>query len=219
MSSRLDVMRARVEPEFLFGALADVRELYGKDRAVAEAMVDALITYLRAALPQMRGQGSTVRREIELATAYAAVLQVPRGEALTLSHGIAEGLDDIALSPMVLLPITQAAFEGEAGGVRTRYAIDAVEARRRHRHHARGGRRHATAGMERKRPRCRAPHARGVLRGHGAPRLRQRRLAPLGARFARAGSVAGGAARDGQRLSSDSMRATSSRDCGSTSLT
>jgi len=129
MASRLDVMRARVEPEFLFGALADVRELYGKDRAVAEAMVDALITYLRAALPQMRGQGSTVRREIELATAYAAVLQVPRGEALTVSQHIAEGLDDIVLSPMVLLPVTQAAFEGEGDGVRTRYAIEAVVAR------------------------------------------------------------------------------------------
>jgi hypothetical protein len=128
MASRLDVLRARVEPEFLFGALADVRGLYGKDRAVAEAMVDALITYLRAALPQMRGQGSTLGREVELAAAYAAVLQVPRGEALALSHDIADGLDDIALSPMVLLPITQAAFDGEGGALRTRYAIDAVEA-------------------------------------------------------------------------------------------
>jgi len=125
MASRLDVMRARVEPEFLFGALADVRELYGRDRAVAEAMVDALITYLRAALPQMRGQGSTVRREVELAAAYATVLQVPRGDALALSAHIGGGLDDVPLSPMVLLPITQAAFEGEGGGVRTRYAIDA----------------------------------------------------------------------------------------------
>ena len=128
MASRLDVMRARVEPEFLFGALADVRGLYGKDRAAAEAMVDALITYLRAALPQMRGQGSTVRREIDLATAYASVLQVPRGDALTLSQAIEHGLDDVALSPMVLLPIAQSAFEGEAGSARTRYAIDAVAA-------------------------------------------------------------------------------------------
>lgn len=126
MASRLDVMRARVEPEFLFGALGEVRELYQKDQPVADQLVDALIVYLRAALPQMRGQASTLRREIGLATAYASVLQVPRGDTLLLSQSIDERLGDVALAPMVLLPLAQAVFEGADAGLRTRFAIDAT---------------------------------------------------------------------------------------------
>jgi hypothetical protein len=125
MASRLDVMRARVEPEFLFGALGEVRELYQQDQSVADALVDALIVYLRAALPQMRGQASTLRREVDLASAYAAVLQVPRGDTLSLSQSVDERLGDVALAPMVLLPLAQAAFEGSDAGLRTRFAIDA----------------------------------------------------------------------------------------------
>ncbi len=128
MASRLDVMRARVEPEFLFGAMARVRELYQRDRAVADEMVDALIAYLRAALPQMRGQASTVRREVDVAAAYAAVLQVPRGDALSLEQRVDDDIADVAFAPMVLLPLTQAAFEGGDAGARTRYAIEASAA-------------------------------------------------------------------------------------------
>lgn len=126
MATRLDVMRARVEPEFLFGALAEVRKLYQEDREAGDAMIDALIAYLRAALPQMRGQGSTVQREVDLAAAYAAVLQVPRGDALALSQSVEEHLREVPLAPMLLLPLAQAAFEGGDAGLRTRFAIDAV---------------------------------------------------------------------------------------------
>ncbi|MFO1306808.1 MAG: histidine kinase, partial [Burkholderiales bacterium] len=126
MATRLDVMRARVEPEFLFGALAEVRKLYQENRVAGDEMIDALIVYLRAALPQIRGQGSTVQREVDLAGAYAAVLQVPRGDALSLSRSVEEDLREIPLAPMVLLPLAQAAFEGSDAGLRTRFAIDAA---------------------------------------------------------------------------------------------
>jgi len=126
MESRLAVMRARVEPEFLFGALDEVRDLYGRNPGAAADMVDALIAYLRAALPQMRGGGSTIRREADLACAYVAVLQVPRGEALSVDEDIGSDVEDVVLPPMVLLPLTQAAFASGDAGLRRTFAIDAT---------------------------------------------------------------------------------------------
>ena len=70
LASRLKVMQARVEPELLFGVLSDVRRLYEREPAVADALLDDLIGYLRAALPQLRGEASTLGREVALAAAY-----------------------------------------------------------------------------------------------------------------------------------------------------
>jgi len=123
MASRLDVLRARVEPEFLFGALDDVRKLYQRDRDTADEMVDALIVYLRAALPQMRGESSTVRREMDLARAYVAVLQVPRADTLDSSHRMDAEVAAVFLPPMILLPLTQAAFVHEDADLRRAYEI------------------------------------------------------------------------------------------------
>lgn len=129
MESRLAVLRARVEPEFLFGALDEVRALYRRDRVMADEMIDALITYLRAALPQMRGEASTVGREIDLVRAYVGVLQVPRGAALALDAWVAGDVRDAALPPMVLLPLAQATFASGATDLRRRFRIDARAAR------------------------------------------------------------------------------------------
>ena len=72
LESRLQAMQARVEPQFLFNTLAQVRDLYRADAALGERMLDELIAYLRAAMPKMRDTSSTVGQEIELVRAYLA---------------------------------------------------------------------------------------------------------------------------------------------------
>jgi hypothetical protein len=39
-------------------------------------MLDELILYLRAALPDMRAVNSTLKQEVDLARAYLAILQI-----------------------------------------------------------------------------------------------------------------------------------------------
>src|SRR5205823_33842 len=46
--SRLRAMQARIEPQFLFNTLAQVKRLYEIDPALAQRMLDDLIAYLRA---------------------------------------------------------------------------------------------------------------------------------------------------------------------------
>ena len=129
MESRLAVLRARVEPEFLFAALGDVRSLYQRDGAAADEMLDALIVYLRAALPQMRGEASTIGREIELVGAYVGVLQVPRRAVLQCEARAAIDVRETELPPMVLLPLAQAAFADGEADRRRRFVIaaDAID--------------------------------------------------------------------------------------------
>ena len=105
LESRLQAMQARVEPEFLFETLAQVRRLYAENPALAERILEDLITYLRAAMPHLQGTASTVAREIELVRAYLAVAQVRRGDRSRVTSEVAEGIGEARFPPMLLLPL------------------------------------------------------------------------------------------------------------------
>ena len=70
--ARLQVLQARIEPHFLFNALANVRRLYQTDRAAGREMLDNLMRVLDVALPHMREARSRVGRELALGEAYLA---------------------------------------------------------------------------------------------------------------------------------------------------
>ncbi len=104
--SRLQAMQARIEPQFLFNTLAQVERLHEDDPAQAGNMLDALISYLRAAMPMMRDTSSTVGREIELARAYLDIVRLRLGERLSVAiEAPLPGANDIRMPPMMLLPL------------------------------------------------------------------------------------------------------------------
>ena len=105
LESRLQAMQARVEPQFLFNTLAQVRQLYEGDAGLAGKMLDDLIAYLRAALPHLRENSSTLGKEAALARAYLDIVRVRLGERLAVDIVIPEELADARLPPMMLLPL------------------------------------------------------------------------------------------------------------------
>ena len=105
LASRLKVMQARVEPELLFGVLSDVRRFYEREPAIADALLDDLIGYLRATLPQLRGEASTLGREVALAAAYLRLSPPGRFGRLAVDVSIGTGTEHLAFPPMVLLPL------------------------------------------------------------------------------------------------------------------
>lgn len=117
VASRLEVLQARVEPELLFDALADVRAAYFVDPQTADALLDDLVAYLRAALPQMRGGGSTLGREAALAEAYLHVVPAGRARRLAIHVAVAPELAGDNFPPMVLLPLAHAAVDAAANAV------------------------------------------------------------------------------------------------------
>ncbi|MEP7061597.1 MAG: histidine kinase [Betaproteobacteria bacterium] len=105
LESRLQAMQARVEPQFLFNTLAQVERLYEIDPALAGRMLDDLIAYLRAAMPQMRDSSSTVGRETELARAYLDIIRLRPGGQLHVSIDVAADAAALTMPPMMMMPL------------------------------------------------------------------------------------------------------------------
>jgi sensor histidine kinase YesM len=113
--ARLMAMQARIEPQFLFDTLAQVRELYRREVVLASVvraskMLDELIAYLRAAMPHVRDPSSIVAREVALTRAYLDIMRLRIGDGLHVEIACTEAVERARLPPMVLLPLVQRAL-------------------------------------------------------------------------------------------------------------
>jgi LytS/YehU family sensor histidine kinase len=115
LASRLAAMQARVEPQFLLGTLAQVEALYERDPDSGVRMLDSLIAYLRAALPQLRSEGSTLTQEARLAESYLCIVELRMGSRLDFEVDIPPELTDCAFPPMLLLPLIDDALGADKG--------------------------------------------------------------------------------------------------------
>jgi sensor histidine kinase YesM len=107
VESRLSVMKARIEPAFLFNSIATVQKLYRGNTDAAEGLLDDLIVYLRAALPQMRGSSSSLGDEIHLASSYLKLHDAVFEGRLEVAFDVPESAREISFPPMVLLPLVE----------------------------------------------------------------------------------------------------------------
>ncbi len=122
--ARLQAMQARVEPRFLFNTLAQVERLYEIDTQRADRMLDDLIVYLRAALPQLRETTSTLNREIELAKAYLNIVEAGAGDRLSLDRALLDQGADVRVPPMLLLPLLEYVLADRGTAPPTEGSID-----------------------------------------------------------------------------------------------
>ena len=67
---RLQAMQARIDPRFLFDTLAAVERVHDIDAAAGDRLLDNLIKYLRAVVPDLIATRSTVGKEVELARVW-----------------------------------------------------------------------------------------------------------------------------------------------------
>jgi hypothetical protein len=113
---RLQAVQARIDPSLLFGLLESVRLAYASDAVRAERLLDELIAFLRASLPRLRAESSSVAREAELARSYAQLLFLAQAS----DQGFAVQVSDQALHarfpPGALLPLLDDALRSAAGG-------------------------------------------------------------------------------------------------------
>lgn len=132
---RLSVLVAQVEPHFLFNTLAGVRSAIITEPQRATAIIDHLVDYLRATIPQMRSDGSSVQArlgpQLEAARAYLALMQarVPR---LGYSVEAQPGLQEAAVPPLILISLVENAvkhgIEPKIGAARIDVRARQVEA-------------------------------------------------------------------------------------------
>jgi Histidine kinase len=106
LESQLQALQARIEPQFLFGTLLQMRELYDINPTQGAQMADDLIVYLRAALPQLRDSNSTLQQELNLAGAYLSIRQASKPGARPEVAAPAGALS-VGVPPMMLLPLVE----------------------------------------------------------------------------------------------------------------
>jgi sensor histidine kinase YesM len=109
--AQLRLLQAQIEPHFLFNTLANVRRLYRKHPVAGAQAIDNLMTYLRAALPQVRRIESTLGEEFELARAYLALFQVRMGPRLRFVMDLPPELRSLRFPPMVLVTLAENAIK------------------------------------------------------------------------------------------------------------
>ncbi len=129
LASDLKALQAQIEPHFLYNTLANTRYLVRHQPERALEMLDHLIAYLRSALPDLRSPMSTLGRECELAGHYLELMAIRYGERLTIHIDCADEVRELALPPLMLMPLVENAVqhgvEPQAGRVTV-----AVSARR-----------------------------------------------------------------------------------------
>ena len=115
LATRLRVLQAQVEPHFLFNTLSNVRRLYQTDATAGRAMLAQLSRYLRAALPRMRENETTLADEIDLVSAYLGVQKIRMGERLKTSIDAPTALLATRVPPMMLATLVENAVKHGVG--------------------------------------------------------------------------------------------------------
>ncbi len=126
LQAQLALMQAQVEPHFLFNTLANVQHLVETDPASASRMLESLIQYLRAALPRMREDATTIGREADMAKAFLDIHRMRMGSRLDYVLEVPEELRCRPFPPMMLISLVENAIKHgvdpccEAGSVTIR---------------------------------------------------------------------------------------------------
>jgi hypothetical protein len=111
----LQAVQARIDPVLLFGMLDAVKLAYATDPLRAEHLLDELIAFLRASLPRMRLQASSVAREMELARSYVRLLSLARCSNWNMELQVSSQALHARFPPGALLPLVDDALRIQGG--------------------------------------------------------------------------------------------------------
>jgi two-component system LytT family sensor kinase len=106
-SSQLALLRAQIQPHFLFNTLHSVTTLVRTDPAGAEDLIADLAEILRASFSELSSQEITVGQELELVDCYLRIQQRRFSDRLQVVHRIAPAVLDAALPPLVLQSLVE----------------------------------------------------------------------------------------------------------------
>jgi Histidine kinase len=109
--ARLQLLRAQIEPHFLFNTLATVRTLARTDRVAAVDMIDHLMRYLSEALPKLRQEDCSLGEELQLIDAYLRIHQIRMGSRMSYELSIPEALLKQRVPTMILLTLVENAVK------------------------------------------------------------------------------------------------------------
>lgn len=109
--SQLRLLRAQIEPHFLFNTLGAVQQLAQEGAPRAAELTANLITFLRASLAEMRSEQVTLAQEFALVQAYLEVMKARLGERLRFTLDLPEPLAQLTMPGMLVLTLAENAIK------------------------------------------------------------------------------------------------------------
>ena len=109
--ARLQLLRAQIEPHFLFNTLATIRTLARIDLPAAVDMIDNLMRYLSEALPKLRQEECSLADELQLIDAYLRIHQIRMGTRLSYELLVPDDLSTERIPTMILLTLVENAIK------------------------------------------------------------------------------------------------------------
>lgn len=109
--SQLRLLRAQIEPHFLFNTLGAVQQLAEHGAPQAASLTANLIAFLRASLTEMRSEQASLGAEFKLVEAYLQVMQPRLGARLRYSLTLPEALASVSVPSMILLTLVENAIK------------------------------------------------------------------------------------------------------------
>ncbi|MES3022879.1 MAG: histidine kinase [Pseudomonadota bacterium] len=108
---RLAALQGQIEPHFLYNTLANTRALIRQDAAAAETMLNHLIGYLRAAVPDLRANATSVGQELDRAAAYLDIMKIRLGQRLSFGIDASDAARACLIPPLALMTLIENAIE------------------------------------------------------------------------------------------------------------
>ena len=109
--SELKLLRAQIEPHFLYNTLANLRYLVRTDPALAGTMLEHLIRYFKGVLPSLRHDEAALSEELDLCEAYVDIVRMRSGAALSLDVNAAPDIEGACVPPGMLLTLVENAVK------------------------------------------------------------------------------------------------------------
>lgn len=115
LEARLQALTAQIEPHFLFNTLATVKRLYETSPERGREMMLRLTQYLRAALPGMRRNETTLMEETAAVRSYLALLEMRMGPRLRFEILVPPELGRAQLPTLLLQTLVENAIKHGLG--------------------------------------------------------------------------------------------------------
>jgi len=113
--AELKVLKAQLDPHFLFNSLNSISSLCGSNPASARTLTTLLAEYLRKSLRTGDAQSITLSEELELASSYLAIERIRFGPRLELAQEIEESVRGYRVPPLLLQPLVENAVKHGIG--------------------------------------------------------------------------------------------------------
>ncbi|MDZ4202937.1 MAG: histidine kinase [Gallionella sp.] len=104
--ARLQVLRARIRPHFLFNTINAVLSIVRTRPAQAEAALEDMSDLFRMAMTEAQDL-APLQQEIQLSKQYLALEQLRMGERLRVEWQLTDAPDDALIPPLLLQPLLE----------------------------------------------------------------------------------------------------------------